>query len=87
MGLFGNGLKGTLAKGLAIGVGAVILAPAVLPALRPVARAAIKGGIKMYKKGKESFAEVSEVVGNLVSEAKAEMAEAKKSAASPVTPE
>ena len=80
MGLFDNGLKGNILSGLAIGIGAAVLAPTVLPiivgAAKPLVKAAIKGGIVLYDRGKESFAEVSEVVEDLVAEVKAEIAEA-----------
>jgi hypothetical protein len=79
MGLFDNGLKGNIFSGLAIGIGAAVLAPAILPILvgaaKPLVKAAIKGGIVLYDRGKESFAEVGEVVEDLVAEVKAELAE------------
>ena len=47
MGLFDDVLKGNIVTGLAIGIGAAVLAPAVLPVIagvaKPVAKAAIKG--------------------------------------------
>ena len=80
MGLFDNGLKGNILSGLAIGIGAAVLAPAILPILvgaaKPLVKAAIKGGIVLYDRSKESFAEVGEVVEDLVAEVKAEIAEA-----------
>ena len=80
MGLFDNGLKGNILSGLAIGIGAAVLAPTILPILvgaaKPLLKAAIKGGIVLYDRGKESFAEVGEVVEDLVAEVKAELAEA-----------
>jgi hypothetical protein len=80
MGLFDNGLKGNILSGLAIGIGAAVLAPAILPILvgaaKPLVKAAIKGGIVLYDRSKESFAEVGEVVEDLVAEVKAELAEA-----------
>ena len=80
MGLLDNGLKGNILSGLAIGIGAAVLAPAILPILvgaaKPLVKAAIKGGIVLYDRGKESFAEVGEVVEDLVAEVKAEIAEA-----------
>ena len=78
MGLFDNGLKGNIFSGLAIGIGAAVLAPTILPILvgaaKPLLKAAIKGGIVLYDRGKESFAEVGEVVEDLVAEVKAELA-------------
>jgi len=80
MGLFDNGLKGNIFSGLAIGIGAAVLAPTILPILvgaaKPLLKAAIKGGIVLYDRGKESFAEVGEVVEDLVAEVKADIAEA-----------
>lgn len=91
MGLFDDVLKGNVVTGLAIGIGAAVLAPAVLPVLagvaKPVAKAAIKGGLVLFEKGKETFAEVGEVVEDLVAEVKAEISEAEKTASAPVAPE
>lgn len=90
MALFDNGLKGNILGGLAIGIGAAILAPAVIPAIasivKPLAKAAIKGGIILYEKGKETVAEVSEMVEDIVAEAKAELAEPQKEVP-PASPE
>lgn len=84
MALFNNGLKGNILTGLAIGIGASVLAPAVIPVLanivKPLAKAALKGGIVLYEKGLETFAETKEVIEDLVAEAKAELAEAKAQA-------
>ncbi len=80
MSLFNNGLKGNILSGLAIGIGATIIAPVVIPilasAVKPIAKATIKSGLMLYEKGKETVAEVSEMVEDIVAEAKAEMAEA-----------
>ena len=69
--------KSNLITGLAAGVGATLLAPVLLPLLaslvRPATKAAIKGGVLLYEKGRESFAELSETVDDLVAEAKSEM--------------
>jgi hypothetical protein len=77
MGLLDSGLKGNVMLGLAIGIGAAVLGPAVLPALagvaKPLLKAAIKSGLLLYEKGKETAAELSEVVEDVVAEAKAEM--------------
>ena len=68
--------KGNILTGLAIGIGSAILAPIVIPALagaaKPLAKAAIKGGLVLYDKSKETFAEVYEMVDDLIAEAKAE---------------
>lgn len=66
-------------KTIAIGIGVTILAPLVLPAAaraaRPLARAAIKSGFLLLEKGRETAAELGEVVEDLLAEARAEIAE------------
>ena len=66
-----------LAKGVAIGLGAALLAPLALVAMsgvgRPAARAAIKTGLLMFEKGRETMAELGEVVEDLIAEARAEI--------------
>jgi hypothetical protein len=85
MGLLDSGLKGNVMMGLAIGIGAAVLGPTVLPALagvaKPLLKAAIKSGLMLYEKGKETAAELSEVVEDVVAEAKAEMEEVHAEAA------
>jgi len=80
MGILDDGLKGNVMTGLAIGIGAAVLAPAVIPALanvaKPLLKAAIKTGIIMFEKGKETAAELGEVFEDIVAEAKSEVAEA-----------
>jgi len=82
MALIGNGLKGNIMTGLAIGIGAAILAPVIIPAAaavaKPLTKAAIKGGVLLYERGKEMVAEAGEVIEDLVAEAKAEIAEINK---------
>ena len=80
MALMEEGIAWGGLKILAIGVGVIILAPVVLPALKPIAKAAIKGGLTLYEKGKESISEAGEVFEDLVAEVKSEMAEAQESA-------
>ena len=66
--------KGGTVTGLAVGVGALLLAPTVLPAVgrvvRPAVKAAIKGGMVFYR---ETIAEVGELAGDLFAEARAEL--------------
>lgn len=80
MGLLDNGLKGNVVTGLAIGIGASILAPLVIPlaaaVVKPLLKATIKGGILLYEKGQEAVAEAGEVIEDLAAEAKAELAQA-----------
>jgi hypothetical protein len=59
---------------LVLGVGALMLVPALLPALgrvlRPVAKGIIKTGMSVYD---ETFATVREATGDLIAEARAEL--------------
>jgi hypothetical protein len=68
-----------IAKGLAIGLGAAIVAPIALAAAgsfgRPLARAAVKTGLLFYEKGRETAAELGEMMEDLVAEARAELEE------------
>jgi hypothetical protein len=66
--------KGGTVTGLAVGVGALLLAPTVLPAVgrvvRPAVKAAIKGGMVFYR---ETVAEVGEMASDLLAEARSEL--------------
>jgi hypothetical protein len=68
--------------GLAIGLGATILAPLVIPVVasvaKPLAKAVIKSGFILYEKSREVVAEAGEVIEDLMAEAKAELAEANR---------
>jgi CheY-specific phosphatase CheX len=90
MALFDDVLKGNIVTGLAIGIGAAILAPVVIPLFaniaKPLAKATIKGGIQLFEHGKEAFAEVAEITEDIVAEAKAELAESAAAAAVTVPP-
>lgn len=65
-------------RALLLGVGAVVLAPSLLPVLKPVTKAAIKTGVVFYEKTKGAIAESGEVLGDMVAEAKAEIAAEQK---------
>lgn len=71
--------------GVAIAAGAALLAPVVLPLLagvtRPLARTALKSGIIVYEKTRETVAELGEAFDDLVAEAKAELAQQHAAAA------
>ncbi len=75
MALLEDMMKGSTATGVAVGLGALLLAPTLLPAigrvLRPAAKAVIKGGIVVYR---ETVAEFGEVASDLFAEAQAELA-------------
>lgn len=66
--------KGGTVTGLAVGIGALLLAPTVLPAVgrvvRPAVKAAIKGGMVFYR---ETVAEIGEMAGDLFAEARSEL--------------
>jgi hypothetical protein len=74
MALIEDLFKGNAVTGIAVGVGALLLAPTVIPAvgrvLRPAVKAAIKGGMVFYR---ETIAEIGEAAGDLVAEARAEL--------------
>ena len=59
---------------IAIGIGVAIVAPTVLPLAKPLAKAVIKSGVSLYEKTKGALAETGEVIGDIVAEAKAEVA-------------
>lgn len=61
-------------KAIAIGIGAVVLAPTLVPLLKPAAKASLKTGVLFYNKAKESLAETREILKDIVEEAKAEIA-------------
>ncbi|NES91566.1 MULTISPECIES: DUF5132 domain-containing protein [Okeania] len=59
---------------IAVGVGAIVLTPIILPLLKPVAKATIKTGVSFLEKTKGALAETVEIFGDIVAEAKAEVA-------------
>ena len=76
MSLFEDLFKGgNIVTGLAMGVGAAVLAPVVVPVLRPLAKSIIKAGIIAYDQGRVALAELNEQTGDIVAEARAELAE------------
>jgi hypothetical protein len=75
------GLSISSGTGIALGVGAVLLAPVVVPVIasvvKPVLKAVIKGGLVAYQGAKVTLAETREALEDLAAEAKAEIAEKK----------
>lgn len=59
-----------------IGLGAIILAPILIPAVarasKPLVKVAIKSGILLYENSKGAIAEATEVIQDMVAEAKVE---------------
>ncbi len=86
MALFDNGIK--IGTGLAIGIGVLILAPAVFPVaasiVKPLAKASIKTGMLLFEKTRELAAEAKESLEDLAAEAHAELSEDRLKAHSPL---
>ena len=77
MALFEDMFKGgNIVTGLAIGLGAALLAPVVIPVLRPFAKSVIKAGLVAYDQGRVALAELNETTGDILAEARAELAQA-----------
>ena len=76
MALLENGFL-KMGGSIALGVGAIVLAPIIVPAVSAVVRPLVKAGIKsamvLYQKGTELATEASETLGDLVEEVKAEV--------------
>lgn len=69
---------GNIVAGLAIGIGAAVLAPVLIPALRPLAKSVIKAGLIAYEQGRVALAELNEHTGDIMAEARSELAEVGK---------
>lgn len=78
-------LRNRAVMGVAIAAGAVLLTPVVLSVLagvaRPLARTAVKSGIIVYEKTRETVAELGEAFDDLVAETRAELAQRQIAAA------
>ena len=68
---------GGIVTGLAVGIGAAVIGPIILPALRPFAKMVIKAGVVAYDQGRVALAELNEKTGDIVAEARSELAEAR----------
>lgn len=76
MALFEDLMKGEgLGLGLGVAVVATLAAPVVLPLMRPLAKGVIKAGLLAYDQGRVALAELNERTGDIVGEARAEIAE------------
>jgi len=64
---------GNIVTALAIGVGALILAPVVVAIVKPLAKVAVRGGAAVYKSGRDAVVETGEAVSDAVAEVKAEL--------------
>jgi hypothetical protein len=69
--------KSDTTRGVALGVGAVVVAVAAIPVIvhigRPFARVALKSGLLLLEKSREAIAEAGENIEDLVAEVRAEM--------------
>ena len=74
---FQNLFKSDLARGMALGVSAALVAVAAIPiiitASRPLARVAVKSSLMVLEKGREAMAVAEEQFEDLVAEVKAEI--------------
>ena len=72
-----KGYKGGAGMGFVAGVAVGLAAPVVISALaaaaRPAALAAFKAGMMLYEKSRETFAEINEIVEDVVAEVRADM--------------
>jgi hypothetical protein len=81
MALFEDVFKGGgIVTGLAVGIGAALVAPVIVPALRPIAKSVLKAGLIAYDQGRVALAELNERTGDMLAEARAELAETGKTA-------
>lgn len=75
----GAGRLGTLVLSFAAGVAGGVVALACFPAVagtgRPAAKRAVKAALGAWERGREAAAELGEVAGDIVAEAKAEFEE------------
>ena len=68
-----------LLKGAALGVGVALLVPvamiALAPVIRPLARTALKSGLMVYEKGRETLEELGETIDDVRAEVEEELTE------------
>jgi Protein of unknown function (DUF5132) len=65
---------GNLVTGIGIAIGVGVVAPLVVPVLRPLAKSVIKAGLLAYDQGRVALAEFNEMAGDMVAEARSEIA-------------
>jgi hypothetical protein len=84
MAFFEDVFEGNIGTGLAMGVGVAVLGPIVAPilssVLRPVAKAVLQGGMLALDVGRDAAGRLNEMSGDIVSEARAELNEARTEA-------
>ena len=79
MALLDDLFKGNPLTGIAIGIGAYLLAPTIVPVVRPAAKAVIKAGILAY----QGLAELGEMATDLVAEAQSQLEQPSESEIEP----
>src|SRR5439155_13109258 len=71
-----RGRFGTIVTALLAGVAGGLVAPLILPRLerniRPATKSIFKTGIALYERGRERAAEIGEMAGDMLAEARAE---------------
>jgi Protein of unknown function (DUF5132) len=65
---------GNLMTGVGVAIGVGVVAPLVVPVLRPLAKSVIKAGLLAYDQGRVALSELNEVAGDMVAEARSEIA-------------
>jgi hypothetical protein len=77
--------RSDLGKGIALGIGAALLVPVaatvLAPVLKPAARTALKAGMLAFERGRETFAELGEMMEDMVAETQAELRAAREAGA------
>jgi hypothetical protein len=86
MALLEDVFKGNALTGIAIGLGALLLAPTLGQLLRPAAKAVIKGGMLAYQGAYQGLAELGETASDLVAEARAELEQKGDTEVPPTSP-
>jgi hypothetical protein len=67
---------GNLVTGVAVVIGAAVIAPAITPVLRPIAKSLLKAGLIAYDQGRVALAELNEQTSDMLAEARSELADA-----------
>jgi hypothetical protein len=65
---------GNVVTGLAVGIGAAVVVPVIIPMLRPLAKSVIKAGLIAYDQGRAAVTELNVRTGDIVGEARSEIA-------------
>jgi gas vesicle protein len=80
------GYRGGVVTGVALGIAAVLFAPALSRWGRPLAKQAIKGGLDAYESARDRLATLREQLEDLAAEAQFERLEAERPSEAPGAP-